>query len=198
MYVLIQESTLLDYKARIAIRRLGSFSLSPLQDKEHKEIYTGTDNRVELARFYYTKFLCKYAMEWYPFDSQTCQMTFHVQGSSVEFVNLVSQGFNYSGPTELTQYFIKRTTMENVIIAGVQMVQVEVILGRRLLSIILTVYFPTLLLNIIGYTTNFFKDFFFEAIVTVNLTAMLVLATMFISVSNNLPKTSCNITFKCS
>ena len=41
-----------------------------------------------------------------------------------------------------------------------------------------------------GHTTNYFKDFFFEAIVTVNLTCMLVLVTMFISVSNGLQKTS--------
>ena len=34
------------------------------------------------------------------------------------------------------------------------------------------------------------QDFFFEAVVTVNLTTMLVLTTMFISVSNNLPNTA--------
>ena len=38
--------------------------------------------------------------------------------------------------------------------------------------------------------TRFFQDFFFEAVVTVNLTTMLVLTTMFISVSNNLPTTA--------
>ena len=61
---------------------------------------------------------------------------------------------------------------------------------RRLLGTILTVYIPTLLLIIISHMTNYFKPFFFEAVVTVNLTVMLVLATMFISVSDNLPKTS--------
>ena len=54
----------------------------------------------------------------------------------------------------------------------------------------LTIFFPTVLLNIIGHVTSYFKPFFFEAVVTVNLTAMLVLTTMFINVSNNLPKTS--------
>ena len=130
----------------------------------------------------------------YPFDSQTCQMIFHVQGTDQEFVNLIKNNFTYSGPTELMQYFIKKTVMVDQVIDGIQMVKVEVVLGRRLLSIILTVYFPTLLLNLIGYSTNFFKAFFFEAIVTVNLTSMLVLVTMFISVSNNLPNTSCNYT----
>ena len=38
----------------------------------------------------------------------------------------------------------------------------------------MTVYIPTLLLIVISYATNFFKPFFFEAIVGVNLTSMLV------------------------
>ena len=69
-------------------------------------------------------------------------------------------------------------------------VKVSIQLGRRLLGTILTVYVPTILLNVIGHATNYYKDFFFEAVVTVNLTCMLVLVTMFISVANSLPKTS--------
>ena len=75
--------------------------------------------------------------------------------------------------------------------------RVTIKLGRRLLSTILTVYLPTLLLNVIGHTTVYFKPFFFEvskyllltnqiqfhhvhlqAIISVNLTVMLVLTTM--------------------
>ena len=48
---------------------------------------------------------------------------------------------------------------------------------------LMTTYLPTILILIIVYTTNFFKAFFFEAVVTVNLTALLVLTTLFISVS---------------
>ena len=123
-------------------------------------------------------------------------------------------------------------------------ISVEFSLGRRLLSPCMTIYVPTLLLNIIALATNYFKvivfvfvllniialasnytkavnlfsfhlsrarsslfdinatfdislfrrvikqnfqmcryisqDFFFEAVVTVNLTALLVLSTMFI------------------
>ena len=42
----------------------------------------------------------------------------------------------------------------------------------------------------IVYSTNFFKPFFFEAVVSVNLTALLVLTTLFISVSGSLPPTA--------
>ena len=78
---------------------------------------------------------------------------------------------------------MKLSTRENAIV-------MEVVLGRRLLGNFLTIFFPTILLNVIGHSTNFFKSFFFEAVVTVNLTVLLVLVTMFISVSNSLPNTS--------
>ena len=48
---------------------------------------------------------------------------------------------------------------------------------------LLTTFLPTLLILCIVYITNYFKAFFFEAVVTVNLTALLVLTTLFISVS---------------
>ena len=65
-----------------------------------------------------------------------------------------------------------------------------IVLKRRILNAILTVYLPTLLVLIIVYATNFFQDFFFEAIVTVNLTSLLVLSTLFTSVSSGLPQTA--------
>ena len=41
-------------------------------------------------------------------------------------------------------------------------VVVSITLGRRLLGTFLTIFFPTILLNVIGYSTNYFKAFFFE------------------------------------
>ena len=64
------------------------------------------------------------------------------------------------------------------------------VLKRRILNAILTVYLPTILVLTIVYATNFFKDFFFEATVTVNLTSLLVLTTLFISVAGSLPQTA--------
>ena len=65
-----------------------------------------------------------------------------------------------------------------------------VVLKRRILNELLTTYLPSFLILSIVYATNFFKDFFFEAVVTVNLTSQLVLTTLFISVSGALPKTA--------
>ena len=107
-----------------------------------------------------------------------------------------------SGPVELMQYTVKEWIIEE----SPSGVVVTLVLGRKILNELLTTYLPTSLLIIIVHTTNYFKDFFFEAIVTVNLTGstritvmifiiemisgMLVLSTMFVSVSGSLPVTS--------
>merc|ERR1719468_1028089 len=69
-------------------------------------------------------------------------------------------------------------------------IEVKLTLKRRLLNEIMTTYLPTTLVLVIVYATNFFKDFFFETVISVNLTALLVLTTLFVNVSSYLPKTA--------
>ena len=53
----------------------------------------------------------------------------------------------------------------------------------------MTTYFPTLLLTAITFATTFFKTIFFEAALSVNLTTMLVMTTIFMSKMESLPPT---------
>ena len=61
---------------------------------------------------------------------------------------------------------------------------------RKVMSELMTTYFPSLLLTAITFATTFFKPFFFEAALSVNLTTMLVMTTIFISKMESLPPTS--------
>ena len=54
----------------------------------------------------------------------------------------------------------------------------------------MTTYFPSLLLIAITFATTFFKPYFFEAALSVNLTTMLVMTTIFISKMESLPPAS--------
>ena len=54
----------------------------------------------------------------------------------------------------------------------------------------MTTYFPSLLLIAITFATTFFKPYFFEAALSVNLTTMLVMTTIFISKMESLPPTA--------
>ena len=65
-----------------------------------------------------------------------------------------------------------------------------VVMKRKITSEMMTTYFPSLLLTAITFATTFFKPFFFEAALSVNLTTMLVMTTIFISKMESLPPTS--------
>ena len=69
-------------------------------------------------------------------------------------------------------------------------VEMKVKLKRKIKGEMLITYFPTILLTAISFATSFFKPFFFEAALSVNLTTMLVLTTIFISKMEGLPPTS--------
>ena len=63
-------------------------------------------------------------------------------------------------------------------------VKMEIRFKRRLTNEILTTFLPSFFLVGICYATTFFKRFYFEAAVTVNLTVMLVTTTLFVRSDN--------------
>ena len=65
-----------------------------------------------------------------------------------------------------------------------------IVMQRRIQNEVLTTYLPSSLLICITFATMHFKPFFFEAALTVNLTNMLVMTTIFISVMARLPATA--------
>ena len=84
----------------------------------------------------------------------------------------------------ITEYMLENSPSAN---AGIRM---KIRMKRKILSEMMTTYFPSLLLMMITYATTFFKPFFFEAALSVNLTTMLVMTTIFISKMESLPPTS--------
>ena len=90
---------------------------------------------------------------------------------------------------DLTQFSIVDFSLENATSpkSGLQM---RIRLRRKIMSEMMTTYFPTILLLMITFATTFFKPVYFEAALTVNLTNMLVMTTIFMSVMERLPTTS--------
>ena len=184
--------TIRDQRTSTNIKNL-NISLFDITDNTNAEAvkqYAGDKSHFVSTRFYNTKFNCKFQMNWYPFDMQVCEAVFGIVKDQEKFVILASKDMEYIGSPDLSLYYLLGKAQKNRVVGSTRRVVVELVFGRRLLSIILTVFIPTLLLNLIGHSTNYFKPFFFEAVISLNVTVMLVLTTMFISVSNNLPKTA--------
>merc|ERR1739848_222420 len=69
-------------------------------------------------------------------------------------------------------------------------VRVRIVLQRKIMNEIMTTFLPSFFLMIITFATTFFKPFFFEAALSVNLTTMLVMTTIFIGIMDRLPSTA--------
>ena len=61
---------------------------------------------------------------------------------------------------------------------------------QKFLSIFMVTYLPTILMNIINQATNYLSgDSKYDLVITVNITSMMVLASIYLSVSTSLPST---------
>ena len=168
-----QLKTVNDENSAAIIKRSGKGSIIEREINEDIEVFSGAENNITMSRVYSIQFFCEYQMQWYPFDQQTCSIQLIMDGVLDNYANLIPGVLDFSGKRELTQYFVREYKIQGEKILMKKSVVISVTFGRRLLGIFLTIFFPTILLNVIGYATNFFKDFFFEAVITVNLTSML-------------------------
>ena len=57
-------------------------------------------------------------------------------------------------------------------------VDIEISLGRPLIANILTVFIPTIILLVISHLANVFDQEYLDMVIMVNLTVLLVLATL--------------------
>lgn len=138
---------------------------------------------------------------------KVCYVDFQLKKFDQENVKLEPSAIEMLSPIELTQYYIKVKSFSNITCietSGIIFVLVqswnlnqstvledghvvpssglkmEIVFKRRVTNELLTTYLPSFLLLLITYATTFFKQFYFEAAVTVNLTVMLVTTNLFI------------------
>ena len=169
--------SILDSKAAVFVSKNGSGELSSIEYIDNEYIYTGDVNYIQYQRFYSQVLECDFDLRWYPFDFQACFIDIRPTSDLDDFMVLEASDFYYEGPPDLTEYNVRRVNMEKV---NDSVLRVEIVIRRRLLSLILTTFLPTVLLNIIGHMSNYFKEFFFEGLMSLNVTVMLVLTTLFL------------------
>ena len=94
----------LDKKSVITVDRNSSFTVSGIHHLYNEHKYSGISNMLTLSRVYTTSFTCKFNMAHYPFDVQTCTMTFIPQVIQLIHFNVFSiSNFNLRATTEILQ-----------------------------------------------------------------------------------------------
>ena len=102
-------------------------------------------------------------------------------------INLIPGAIQYSGPASLVELSV---TKVNLISKGSNHLSVVIELRRKCFFHIVTTYFPTLCLLIIVEVLLFMPEGHFETTITVSLTTMLVMYTLYQSILDTLPQTS--------
>ena len=180
-----EERMVLDEKSLLIVNRKQKEGFpSSNGDLDAAEIFLGELNPILYRRTYSTKFDCNFNLESYPFDTPECKMELMVPPSLTELVELVAQNISYLGPRKLSQFEIIKSTFENQ--DGVAIF--VMVFRRRFENQILTVYIPSLCLLGVTIMTSFINTEHFEANIMVYLTTMLVMYTLFQTISISLPQ----------
>ena len=172
----------------------GQFNSEEYLDKV--ETFAGKENPLAKYSYYTSTFDCTFDISNFPFDTQTCYMMFLPDTSDMSYITLVAGEENvYMDSNRQAEYTIESTKLmvvdtdiPNGTLAGLH---VKLVLSRDPTSIFMRTYLPTIIINVINAATSYWEGpHLFEAVVTVNLTCLMVLAALYISVSESLNVTS--------
>ena len=109
-----------------------------------------------------------------------------LESTAANRVKLVAKALSMEQEADMNLFYITGHHLVNTSHPrkGVSM---DIKFKRKIMSEMMTTYLPSILLMMITFATTFFKPFFFEAALSVNLTTMLVMTTIFISKMEGLP-----------
>ena len=176
--------------------QLGSYLVSRrgeprLAEDDVTELYDGRDNPISLFTRRRIRFTCSFDnIINYPFGSQTCKIIFYLQGAD-NALTVLSPYFIDKGQKKIGQYFIDKWEIAAEEEGKQRRVSVVMVLSRKIRSIFTVTYLPTILMNLINQSSNYIRgDTKYDLVYTINITCMMVLASVYLSVSASLPRTS--------
>ena len=160
-----------------------------MEEVDEREIFKGSENRLIMRQTYTHEFLCLYNLYSYPFDQQACDINITTSDIEASTLRLFPKQLVMKEEADMTRMYSWNVGFrdEN---PPEYAVCVTIFMRRKIVSELMGTYLPSILLMMITFATTFFKPEYFEAALTVNLTNMLVMTTIFISVMERLPTTS--------
>ena len=180
-----------EWSTSVKVRREGNLTRGGLELVDEVELFQGDQNPIVMTQVYTKTFQCQYDFQLYPFDTQTCTITMDASADDLSIVELVAHKLLMNVSLDLTLFKITSSTLESTDVTDVfKGVIMNMSLKRKVMNELLTTFLPSILLMTITFATTFFKPFFFEAALSVNLTTMLMMTTISIGKMQTLPTTA--------
>ena len=158
---------------------------------DEREIFKGSEKTLTMKQTYTHEFQCHFKIAKYPFDRQSCSIEMTTTDTDAPTMRLLPKQLFMEQHVDMTLFHMDNWNLDYTNMDVPQKgISIQISLKRKIMSEMLTTYLPSFLLLMITFATTFFKPFFFEAALSVNLTTMLVMTTIFISKMEGLPPTS--------
>ena len=159
-----------------------------------EELYRGSEHMIVIKERMRGKFLCNFdQVKNYPFETQVCTISIYLSGSARQLTNLtLNLSVSEKSTTSIGQFLVESFNQSKEIDPSTseQTAKVFVVLRRDLKVTVMVTHLPTLVMNMINQLTNHISgEGRYELIITVNITCMMVLASVYLSVSSSLPNT---------
>ena len=177
-----------DEKTMMMVKKEGNFTLNSDQELHEYNIFKGNENTIEYLREYHFIFQCNYDLTHFPFDEQICTIDVEIHKIYENFMDLVASQTGNEGISKLDQFVITEVEIESL--KNNNMVRCSIHFKRIPLYHIATTYMPTICILFMALVTLFIDQSHFEATIMVALTAMLVMYTLFQSISGSMPSTA--------
>ena len=184
---------------KVSVNRMAESRMSGDMDDLHPlELYDGADNNLQKTVFFFAKFRCAFSnIDKFPFGMDHCNFYIFLKDSQNILANLNLKTIVDDGPKSVSQFNLNNWSARETQFAEkentISAIAVGVDLNLKFLSIFMVTYLPTILMNIINQATNYISargDGKYEMVYTINITSMMVLASIYLSVSTSLPSTA--------
>jgi len=195
------EGTVVDSGSSTIVLKLGTPLEDDIQRSIEARIYKGVESPLINMREYFVSFNCDFDLKMYPFDTQVCDMQYQVNGIPIRFLSLGVEipegcpdctGGEYLGNRNLVEYLVGDIVMEDLgnYTEVFGRARVKILFKRRWFYHLITVFFQSVLLIFVSYMTFYFKISNFQDRVMIDITTMMVVATIQSAINKMVPKTS--------
>ena len=172
------------------VKRNGSKQLNQLSELDEDYLYSGNENPIIMVSKVHVKLDCAFDLTMYPFDTQRCQIKLKRPNAFYDQFVMNWDEAPITRHIELNEYDNLDELGYDDTNTSMTIVEVEIILCRKLSYQIVNIFIPTLCIMMISVFTLYIDFSHFEATIMVALTSMLVMHTLYQGTSHYLPHTS--------
>lgn len=151
-------------------------------------IYSGAENDIVLVGEYENFYKCTYDLLHYPFDTQLCWVELEVPATFNKALRIEKGMATYKGPDKLLQFDVKNVSLQ--LLHNGTGIRCLIKFKRNPLHHLTATYLPTACILFMSLVTLYIDESHFEATIMVSLTSMLVMYTLFQSITSSMPNTA--------